>query len=860
MQPNLDAEAEIIAQKVRHYLITCMVRPPQQAYPWEIFQAVSLALREKIIVNWAATIATINKKQARRLYYLSMEYLPGRMLVNNISNLHAHDLMKRVMKKLDYNYHQLLTMESDPGLGNGGLGRLASCFLDSLATQHYPVTAYGLRYQYGIFEQQIWEGVQVEKPDCWLLNECPWEIRHDGDAKTVRFAGMTRKKMNEHEEVVLDLHDFEEVRALPYDFPIVGFSEGPNFNIVTLRLWSTKESPHNFHLQRYNAGQIGPAAENTALTDVLYPNDNHETGKRIRLKQEFLLVSASVQDILQRHLIHYPDLSNLADKVRIQINDTHPALVVAELVRILTKHHRFKWKEAWETTQAIVGYTNHTILKEALEEWNSNRLSCLLPRQYRIIERINQQFCEEIRKRYPNDEARVRRMSMIEGGQVRMAHLAIFGSHKVNGVAKLHGDTLKNKVFKDFHEFFPDKFTHVTNGVTQRHWLWHCNPALSEFLNERIGREWLTDFSKIQQIQNFAADAKTQEAFLEVKQKNKERLLYFLKSKNPLRDLFGNPLPSDQWETSIDLDSLFDVQVKRLHEYKRQLMNALHLIMVYHDLLDNPDSRPISRTAFIAGKAAAGYAIAKQVIQLIHCLARKINHDPAIRGKLKVIFVENYSVTRAEVIIPAADLSEQISTAGMEASGTGNMKLTINGALTIGTEDGANIEMREAVKNEWWPFSFGATADELAQIQKKDSYNPWDLYSQHPKIKRAIDALKDDTFVRTENEKESLGTLFDSLMLGFGGQKADRFFVLHDLLPYYETQKKVETFYLDQRKWAEYALHNIAGMGSFSADASIARYADQIWQLSKCPVDPEVLAEVQQTYVESTLKAVPQPV
>jgi glycogen phosphorylase len=855
MQPNLEEQAENLAQSIRHYLITSLGRQPGQAYPWEIFQAVSLSLREAIMVNWTATVRNLSEMKARRLYFLSMEYLPGRMLVNTISNLGVHPLMKKVMEKLGYNYNETLLLEPDPGLGNGGLGRLASCFLDSLATQQYPATAYGLRYQYGTFEQQIWEGIQIEKPDCWLLNENPWGLRRDGSAKIVKFAGLIKKRLNGRDEIILDLHDYEEVRALPFDFPVVGYSLTPDFSVVTLRLWSTKESPHNFHLQRYNAGQIGPAAENTALTDVLYPNDNHETGKRIRLKQEFLLVSASLQDIIERHLTNFEDLSTFADHVRIQINDTHPALVIAELIRLLTKRFNFKWQDAFETTQEVVGFTNHTILSEALETWNRDRLAGLLPRQYRVIEQINHQLCQYVRNKYPADEEKVRRLSIIEGGQIRMAHLAIYGSHRVNGVARLHGEILKKTTFKDFYELFPEKFTHITNGISQRHWLWHCNPLLADFLTERIGNDWLKDFSHIQFIREFASDLASQKAFLEVKAENKRRLIRYLYANNPLRDLFGRITQVHSVE--IDRNSLFAVQAKRVHEYKRQLMNALHLIMVYFDLLENPHARPVKRTAIISGKAAAGYLVAKHSVQLFYCIARTINHDPKIEDKLKIIFIENYCVTKAEEIIPAAELSEQISTAGKEASGTGNMKLAINGALTIGTDDGANIEMREAITDTWWPFSFGARAEELERLHKNDSYNPWDIYSTNPKIKRAIDSLKDGTFTKNASEDEALSLLFDALMLGFKAERPDPYFVVYDLQDYYDTQLKVEAHYQDHNRWAETAIHNIAGMGGFSADVSIDKYAKQIWELKKLPLDPTILLEVKKIYDKSTLKRVP---
>lgn len=845
---ELSTQVDLVARKVRYYLMSMLGKTPQEAYPWEFYNAVSYVLREVIMINWAATNHTINQKKARRLYYISMEFLPGRMLVHNISNVNAHPLMKEVVTKLGFDYRTVLHMESDPGLGNGGLGRLASCLMESLATQQYPAMAYGLRYQYGIFQQELWDGVQIEKPDMWLLNEHPWGLRTDGHAKRVKFAGVMKKSISSGGEALLDLEDFELVRALPFDYPIIGFAETPNFNVATLRLWSTKESPHNFHLQRYNAGQIGPAAENTALTDVLYPNDNHETGKRIRLKQEFLLVSASLQDIFRQHFEHYDTIDSFADKVRIQINDTHPALVVPELIRILMQHYNKSWHHALEITQQVTSYTNHTILSEALEKWNQERFAALLPRQYWVIEELNRQFCQKIRSLYPNEEEKVRRMSIIEGGQVQMANLSIVGSHKVNGVAKLHGQILKEETFADFAKIEPNKFTFVTNGVTQRHWLWSSNKILSEFISERIGDKWIVDFNEIIKLQNFAFDKKSQDELLDIKKRNKQRLLDLIYREQIDRDLQGREHP---FTDKIHIDSLFDVQVKRVHEYKRQLMNALHLIMIYFNLLENPNSRKIKRTAIFAGKAAAGYTIAKYIIQLIYLIGKKVNNHPDLQDKLKVVYLENYSVTRAEIIIPGAELSEQISTAGMEASGTGNMKFAINGALTIGTEDGANIEMREAIGDTNWPFSFGAHADELAHLRRADSYNPWDFYLKDHKIKRAIDALKDGTFSRNEQEREALGALYDRLLLGYGGDRADRYFVLYDLKSYYETQKRVEELYLDQSKWAEISMHNIARMGPFSSDVAVKKYADEIWHLEKCPVDPEIISRIRRQHDES---------
>lgn len=827
MKPDIETQAQILSQKVRHYLITNMGRHPSKAYPWEIFQAVSLALREQVMINWAATVRTMNEKKARRLYFLSMEYLPGRMLVNNISNLHAHGLMRKVVENLGYNYRDVLEMEPDPGLGNGGLGRLASCFLDSLATQKYPAIAYGLRYQYGIFEQQLWDGVQVELPDCWLLNENPWNLRHDANAKFVRFAGALGENGA--------LHDCEEVRALPFDFPIVGYSPYNDYNVGTLRLWSTKESPNNFHLQRYNAGHIGPAAENMAITDVLYPADYHETGKRIRLKQEFLLVSASLQDIIERHLDTFPGMGNFAEKVRIQINDTHPALVVPELMRRLTTHHEMSWERAWETTQEVVGFTNHTLLKEALEEWNDDRLACLLPRQYKVIEKINAQLVA----RYPDQKEK---LSIFHNGQVRMAHLAIYGAHKTNGVARLHGQLLKEQVFPEFSTLFPDKFTYVTNGVTQRHWLLHCNPRLADFISKRIGEGWITDFTQIATLREFAGERSTQEAFLAIKRAGKERLARYLERQPHGRDLHGVPTRE---KLALNVDALFDVQIKRIHEYKRQLLNVLHAIMLYFELQENPESHRCPRTVIFAGKAAASYDMAKWIVRLIYCVARRINRDPRMAGKLQVVFVENYGVTKAELLMPAADLSEQISTAGKEASGTGNMKLAMNGALTIGTQDGANIEMREAMGERWWPFSFGATAEELTHLHH---YSPWEVHGNNPRIKRAVDALKDGTFTENPSEEEALSHLFDALML-----ENDRYFLLHDLPAYYATQKKVDELYTQPHKWAEYALHNMAGMGPFSTDNAINTYAKEIWGIEPLPVDPAILQDVKQIYKESTL-------
>lgn len=836
--------AENLIKKIKSHLINTIGRTVEEASSDEFYRALCYAIREETMINWMATARTIAQGKVRMVYYFSLEYLPGRLFLNNITNLCSADVVGIVLQKMNRNFRDIIQCEEDPGLGNGGLGRLASCFLDSLATHHYPAQAYGLRYQYGIFEQQIWNGLQVEAPDCWLLNENPWEFRRDQRRVHVKFCGTPHSSFNIHGDEIMDLSNAEEVGALPYDYPIVGYSKNSNFSVVTLRLWSTKDSPRNFLLQRYNAGRLDQAAENTTLTDVLYPSDNTEVGKRIRLKQEFLLVSASLQDIVRHHLVHFHNFRQFADKVRIQINDTHPSLVIPELIRILNKHHDIPWKTAFEMTVACTGYTNHTILSEALEQWDRALVYYLLPRQYKIIERINQDFCNTVRAKYPKDEDRVRRMSILENGRVRMANLAAVGSHKINGVAQLHSEILKNVVFKDFAEFFPDRLINITNGVTQRRWLLECNPELAKFITKRIGDEWITDFLKIRELAHFANDLDSQIEFLEIKRKNKLRCIEFLNHENKLRDNTGAIVAPPPL---IDVDSIFDVQIKRIHEYKRQLMNALYLIMLYHDLALDPHSH-IKRTSIIGGKAAAGYETAKDIIRLIYCIGRKINRDPAIANQLKIVYLEDYNVSKAEVVIPATDLSEQISTAGTEASGTGNMKMAINGSLTIGTRDGANIEMEQEITAEWWPFAFGCTSDQIAKMKSDGSYHSREIYESNPRIKRAVDSLRDRSFAQTDEEHQIFSDLYHKLIETHYGGTPDRYFTLKDLQSYYDMQQKVEELYKKPRTWAEFALHNIAGMGKFSSDFSIHNYANLIWNIEPCPLDEELLDRVRYDY------------
>lgn len=847
MSVSMDVRADTLVARIKHYLITQMGKTLEETRPAEFYRALAYALREEVMVSWMATQKTFKKFQTRRLYYLSMEYLPGRILGNDITNLHSFEFVQKVVKQLGFSLEHIGNCEMDPGLGNGGLGRLASCFLDALATNHYPSMAYGLRYHYGMFEQEIWDGVQVERPDCWLLNDNPWELRQDEDRRVVKFGGLVHTTQKDGYEYA-SLQSYDDVRAIPYDLPIVGYGTANDHpSAITLRLWTTKESPRNFRLQRYNAGRLDQAAENIALTDVLYPVDVHDTGRRARVKQEFLLVSASLQDIFGHYLKNFDTFDQFADKVRIQINDTHPALIIAEMMRLLTERYHLSWSKSLEITRECCGYTNHTILREALEEWDRHLIQHLLPRQYAVIERLNHDFLEEVRERFPDDEEKVQRLSIFGEGKIRMAHLAIYGSHRVNGVAELHTKILKSQVFPDFVELYPDRFIAITNGVTQRRWLLHCNPKLADFVTKRIGDAWIKDFSQIRKLESFASDPESQKEFLAIKEQNKKRFIKWLSENHKERDVSGMPI--DQ-QLNLDHTALFDVQIKRIHEYKRQLLNALHLILLYQELKKNPSSRSVPRVVIIAGKAAAGYEAAKTIIQLIHSIARKVNNDPDIQGKLKVIFIENYNVSRAEMIIPSADLSEQISTAGLEASGTGNMKLSINGALTIGTADGANVEMKEEVSGKWWPFEFGLKSEEIHQLRLQDSYDPWSYYHKDGQISQAVDALRDGSLSSSPAEQEAFYSLYYSLLEGGNHQNPDPYFVLADFADYIQTQKRVEALFLEPEKWAEMAIHNMAGMGKFSADVSIHKYCKEVWDIEAQPLDSHIVKDARKVYCE----------
>jgi starch phosphorylase len=849
MESKLDNLADNLINKTKQYLIANMGISLQEAKDEELYRALSHMIKEEIMINYLATEETFAKNDVRKLYYFSMEYLPGRLFSNNVYNIAHMDLIKLTLQKMNRNFRNVIAKENEPGLGNGGLGRLASCLLDSLATLHYPARGYGLRYQYGIFEQVIRDGIQIEAPDCWLINENPWEFRQEMQKVTVKFYGHTTNAVTYHGNTVEILHDYDEIWAMPYDIPIIGYDSRNKFTVLTLRLWSTKDSPRNFKLQRYNAGQIDEAAENILISDVLYPNELNITGKRIRLKQEFLLVSASLQDIIKSYLETHDTFKDFADKIRIQINDTHPALAIAELIRILTKVHDIPWKTAVEMTRSVTSYTNHTILAEALEHWDQGLMRQLLPRQYRIIEQLNHEFCTFVREIFPKQEDLIRNLSILENGKVRMANLSIVGSHKINGVAKIHTDILRNRVFKNFHVLWPDRFINITNGVTQRRWLLHSNPEMANFITKRIGDGWITDFSQINRMAEFASDPESQAEFWDIRKHNKDRFISFIKQYGKLHNMPGKVVGS---APIIKNNYLFDVQIKRLHEYKRQLMNALHIIMMYYDILDNLENHSrVHRAMIFGGKAAGGYEVAKNIIRLIFAIARKINKDPRIQNILNIIYIENYNVSKAEIIIPAADISEQISTAGTEASGTSVMKFAMNGALTIGTQDGANVEICEEIGEKWWPFKFGATAEEIAHLNASGSYHPQKIYQENTKIRRAVDSLKDMTFAQNESEHHAFRDIYYKLMESHYDGRPDRYFVLYDLQNYYDTQLRVDALYKDPNLWAQYAINNMAGMGKFSADVSITNYSNLIWQLLPCPIDEAILERVRHDYHKS---------
>lgn len=840
---TLHGHVEKLTGKIKHYLITRHGKLCNEASDEEIYDSFSMALREEVLINWITAYSTYQKRQSKMVYYLSMEYLPGKIFENTIKNLHAESLCIEAMKALGRNFDHIVHCEREPGLGNGGLGRLASCFLDSLATLKIPAMGYGLRYQYGTFEQEICYGQQVERPDRWLLRPHPWEFRRDYVEYLVRYGGKCTNLEAPKDPVHRESSLYEEIRATCYDLPIVGYSDRPDYTVLTLRLWSSKESPQNFRLQTFNAGNLNEAAENLILSDVLYPSDHHLIGKRIRLKQEYFLVSASLQDILRRHLESGLQLSDLPEKVCIQINDTHPALVISEMMRILLDEHHIEWDQAWQWSCQCMNYTNHTILSEALEEWCTDLLSCLLPRQYQILLKLNQQFKRSLPKDFLEDHM-LAKLALIHNKRARMAFLSIYGSRKVNGVAKLHTDILKQDLFKEFHQLYPDRIIPITNGVTQRRWLFHANPLLSDLITQKIGPYWKNDFYQIQKLKDFANDPTFQDAFLEVKKQNKLHAIEYI---SHYHEEFRSYDPYVKEMLPLGPDSLFDVHIKRIHEYKRQLLKLLHLMMLYLEIKHKERKSRVKYTAIFAGKAAASYQHAKELIHLIHVIARKINQDPETNEYLRVLFIENYNVTKAEILIPAADLSEQISQAGKEASGTGNMKLAMNGALTIGTEDGANIEMRESIQDAYWPFRFGASKDELEKLKIERSYYPEEICKKNPKIHRAVESFVDGTFSENSKEKSLLEKFHAYLLKGFN---PDPYFILYDLPSYEQAQKKAEELFSQPREWARLAIYNLSGMAPFSSDIAIQNYAEKIWHVQKEELDSNIHEKVRKDFLE----------
>lgn len=809
-----DVTAEDLSDSLQWHLHHTLAVSQSKETDGDWYLAFSVGLRDQLAERWMKTQDCYAGKKVRRAYYLSLEFLIGRLLGNNAMNMGLYDKCREALADGKLSWEDMQEMERDPGLGNGGLGRLAACFVDSLATLHLPCIGYGLRYDYGLFRQQIVNGAQVEEPDTWKKEGYPWEFKRPGYAHTVCFGGETRQ-MDVNGKLVWRWFPAERVTGMPYDIPVVGYG-GRNVN--NLRLWSA-EAYNEFDFQDFNEGSYEEAVDSKIraenLTKVLYPNDNIQQGKELRLRQQYFFVACSLHDILRRHFSEGGTVETLPEKVTIQLNDTHPTLVIPEMMRILVDERGVEWEKAWEITRACVNYTNHTILPEALEKWSVPLFRHLLPRHLQIIFDINSRFLEEVSSRYPGDLDKLRSMSVIEEGgeqSIRMANLAVIGSTHVNGVAEIHSRILKEVIFKDFAEMWPGKFTNMTNGITQRRWLLFCNRPLARLITSRIRDGWITDLFKLRDLEKFIDDEEFLKELMEVKRENKRRLAAFIEK---------------TLDQKVDVESLFDVQVKRLHEYKRQLMLVLYIIIIYQRMLKNPSLDYPRRTFVFAAKAAPGYAMAKLIIRLIHAVAQKISETPEVCDRLKVVFLPDYRVSLAEMIIPAADLSEQISLAGMEASGTGCMKLMLNGALTIGTLDGANVEMAQEAGRENL-FIFGMTAEEVAA--RRNSYSPWDIYHTDAEIRGAIEAIRDSVF---RPQEPSLFLPIVQSLLDFG----DHYMLLGDLKSYIAEQEKVNQLYKEPMAWARKVLLNIARSGKFSSDRTIGEYADQIWKIE--PTIPE---------------------
>ena len=795
-------------------------RTIDEATPQQIFQAVSYAIKDVIIDDWIATQKQFDETGAKKVYYLSMEFLMGRALGNNIINLGAKKAVKEALEELGFDLNAIEDQEPDPALGNGGLGRLAACFLDSLATLGYPAYGCGIRYHYGMFKQKIKDGYQVEVPDEWLKNGYPFELRRPEYATEVKFGGYVKTEWDGKRNHFVQ-EGYQSVLAVPYDMPIVGYGN----NVVnTLRIWDAQPID-TFSLSAFDKGDYQKAVEqeNLAknLVEVLYPNDNHYAGKELRLKQQYFFISASLQVALKKFKETNDDIHKLPEKIVFQMNDTHPTVAVAELMRLLLDQEGLNWDEAWGITTKCCAYTNHTIMAEALEKWPIELFSRLLPRVYQIVEEINRRFLIEVQNKYPNNYEKVKKMAIIFDGQVKMAHLAIVAGYSVNGVAKLHTEILKNQELKDFYEMMPEKFNNKTNGITQRRFLLHGNPLLADWITEQIGDEWITDLPHLAKLKVYVDDPKFQQEFMNIKYQNKLRLAKYIKEHNGI---------------DIDPRSIFDVQVKRLHEYKRQLLNILHVMYLYNQLKDNPNMDMVPRTFIFGAKAAAGYQIAKKTIKLINSVADVINNDKSINGKLKVVFIEDYRVSNAELIFAAADVSEQISTASKEASGTGNMKFMLNGALTLGTMDGANVEIVEEVGKEN-AFIFGLSADEVINYENNGGYNPEEIFNTDQDIRRVLMQLINGYY--SPQDPELFRDIYNSLLNTKNSAKADTYFILKDFRSYAEAQKRVEAAYRDENWWARAAMLNTASAGKFSSDRTIEEYVRDIWHLEKIHVDDD---------------------
>ena len=789
-----------------------------EATPAMIYQAVALAVKDMIIDRWIATHKEYEKQDAKVVYYMSMEFLTGRFLGNNIISLCEQKEIEEALSELGFDLNSIEDQERDPALGNGGLGRLAACFLDSLASLGYPAYGCGIRYRYGMFKQQIRDGYQIEVPDEWLKDGYPFEIRRAEYATEVKFGGYVETEWDGKRNHFVQ-KGYQSVMAVPYDIPIVGYGN----NVVnSLRIWDA-QPVNTFNLSEFDKGDYQKAVEqeNLAKTivEVLYPNDNHYSGKELRLKQQYFFISASVQRAIKKYKEKHDDIHKFYEKASFQLNDTHPTVAVAELMRILLDEENLEWDEAWEITTKTCAYTNHTIMAEALEKWPIELFSRLLPRVYQIVEEINRRFVAQIQQRYPGDNEKIRRMAIIYDGQVRMAYLAIVGSFSVNGVAKLHTEILEKQELRDFYEMMPEKFNNKTNGITQRRFLLHGNPLLADWVTDKIGSEWITDLSNVKKLSVFVDDEKCQQEFMNIKYQNKIRLAKYIKEHNGI---------------DVDPRSIFDVQVKRLHEYKRQLMNILHVMYLYNQLKDNPNMDIVPRTFIFGAKAAAGYKRAKLTIKLINNVANVINNDKSIGGKLKVVFIEDYRVSNAELIFSAADVSEQISTASKEASGTGNMKFMLNGALTIGTMDGANVEMAEEVGKDNM-FIFGASADEIINLENNGGYNPMDIFNNDQDIRRVLMQLINGYY--SPQDPELFRDIYNSLLNTQSGDRADTYFILKDFRSYAEAHKKIDQAYRDEKWWARTAMLNTASSGKFSSDRTIEEYVRDIWHLEKIKVE-----------------------